>query len=105
MNSYDKSSVYNEYIINAREYIKNHEYTEGKKELIKAISEDIENPIAYNLLGVIYEYLMDKSRAIKFYRVSYYFDQLYEPANNNIERMSQFWDYKKRQVDLGEGSR
>jgi hypothetical protein len=48
---------------------------------------------------------MDKSRAIKFYRVSYYFDQLYEPANNNLNRMSQFWDYKGRQVDLGEGSR
>lgn len=72
---------------------------EGKiqkaRELLReAISEDMENPLIYNLLGISYEYDGDRLKASKFYRVAYYMDQTFKAASDNLDRVGRFSYYE-----------
>ena len=59
--------------------------------LRKAVSENMENPEAYNLLGISYEKEGDRIKASKFYRVAYYMDQTFKAASDNLDRVCGFW--------------
>lgn len=94
--------AYMEYVNSAKKHIKEHNFEEAKNILLKAIVENVESPVAYNLFGALYEYSRDKSRAVKFYRVAYYFDQTYAPARNNLERATTFEGRGLTDIDFGE---
>ncbi|MFQ7078131.1 MAG: hypothetical protein ACLRSW_09480 [Christensenellaceae bacterium] len=51
----------------------------------------MENPEAYNLLGISYEKEGDRIKASKFYRVAYYMDQTFKAASDNLDRVCGFW--------------
>lgn len=72
------------------EYISEKKTNEARKLLRKAISEDMENAEIYNLLGISYEVDGNRLKASKFYRVSYYMDQTFKTASDNLERVCQF---------------
>ena len=59
--------------------------------LRKAVSENMENPEAYNLLGISYEKEGDRIKASKFYRVAYYMDQTFKAASDNLDRLCGLW--------------
>lgn len=59
--------------------------------LRKAVSENMENPESYNLLGISYEKEGDRIKASKFYRVAYYMDQTFKAASDNLDRVCGFW--------------
>lgn len=56
-----------------------------------AATENIENPEIYNLFGISYEKEGDRLKASKFYRVSYYMDQTFRAASENLDRVGRFW--------------
>lgn len=95
-------SKHDEYIIIATNQIKNNQLEEAKQNLIKAIDENIESPENYNLLGIIYEYLHDRQRAEKFYRVAYNFDPTFKPASKNLDRITKFFGYSLQDIDFGQ---
>lgn len=86
----------------ARNQIKKLQLSEAKKNLLMAIDENIEAADSYNLLGIIYEYLNDISKAAKFYRASYSFDPTFEPASNNLDRVTKFFGYSLKGIDFGD---
>lgn len=81
------------------EAIKCGDFLKAKKLLRESMLKDMENPEAYNLLGILYEKQGDRLKAGKFYRISYYMDQNFKPASNNLERVCKFW-YDNNNDDL-----
>jgi len=63
----------------------------AKATSIQATPELMENPEAYNLLGISYEKEGDRIKASKFYRVAYYMDQTFKAASDNLDRVCGFW--------------
>ncbi|MEG1528787.1 MAG: hypothetical protein RR338_05145 [Clostridia bacterium] len=72
------------------EYISERKTKEARILLRKAISKDMENAEIYNLLGISYEVDGNRIKASKFYRVSYFMDQTFKAAADNLERVCQF---------------
>jgi len=95
-------TVYDNTIDKAIELLKSRQYNEAHEHLHCAISIHDYRPEAYNLLGVLYEKKGDSLKAIRFYRVSYYFDQSYKPATNNLERMTDMYRKMRELIDYGE---
>ena len=75
----------------AAEAIRAGENSRPRCILRKAVSENMENPEAYNLLGISYEKEGDRIKASKFYRVAYYMDQTFKAASDNLDRVCGFW--------------
>lgn len=80
-----------ELFICTAEAIKHRRFVEAKKFLSEALSNDMENPEVYNLLGIAYEREGDNTKASKFYRVAYYMDQTFKPASINLDRVCGLW--------------
>ncbi|MCL5069608.1 MAG: response regulator [Actinobacteria bacterium] len=72
----------------AKKCIINQDYEKAKEYLKKAISEDVNSPEPHNLLGVLAEYRWDFSTARKHYRAALDLDPAYNPASENLERIS-----------------
>ncbi len=85
----------------AQEAIKERKFDLAHSFLKRSIimAEDHAEP--FNLLGVIAEMTGDKEKAMKMYRASLDIDPAYEPAQDNIERASQFND-RSEEANLGD---
>ena len=95
-------SLYNNTISEAVILLKNRQLKEVSDLLHAAIAVHDYRPEAYNLLGIYYEMIGDTEKAIKFYRVSYYFDQSYLPSYNNLSRLADAYKRLREKVDFGE---
>lgn len=67
------------------------DYPAARDTLRKIFVKDMENPEAYNLLGICYEIAGDREKAARFYRVAYYMDQTFKAAYDNLERVCNIW--------------
>lgn len=85
----------------AVEAICKHDYKNARACLEQAVSLDMENPEVYNLLGVLYELNGDRIKAGKFYRVSYYMDQSFSAAAENLDRVCSFFPNGKSKIEFG----
>ncbi|MFO7929089.1 MAG: response regulator [Candidatus Humimicrobiaceae bacterium] len=79
----------------------NKDYGKAKKFLKKSLLEDVDSPEPYNLLGAINESNNHFKKATKYYRAALDMDPSYEPAQRNLERITEF-KYSKKGMDLGE---
>ena len=70
--------VQDKLFLKASREIRAGEYQKARMTLREASRLDMENPEAYNLLGISYELEGDMLKAAKFYRVSYYMDQTFQ---------------------------
>ncbi len=94
-------SDYDDLIKKATRHLRRLNLTDAKPLLLKAIQIDVTQAPAYNLLGYLYELDANRYQAMKFYRVSYYLDQSYKPASDNLERLGSVHQ-TSRKVNLGE---
>ena len=78
-------------VLEAAHSIQAEDYDTAKILLKKAASYDVENPMVYNLLGIIYEKNKDFSNAAKYYRVAYYMDQGFKAASDNLDRLNDMY--------------
>ncbi|MFO7814564.1 MAG: response regulator [Halanaerobiales bacterium] len=95
----DELESYDDYLKFAKSCINNQELEKGYEYLQEAVSLDTSKPEAFNLLGVILEYKNKPLKAQKQYRAALALDPSYKPAQENLERTSQF-DYSKRDIKL-----
>ncbi|WP_018248357.1 sigma-54-dependent transcriptional regulator [Orenia marismortui] len=99
--SKEELSSYEEYLSYAKSAITKRDFKKGYDYLQKAVSLDADKPEAFNLMGGILE-LQDKLlEAQKKYRAALALDPSYQPAQDNLERSTQF-DYQKEDINLGE---
>lgn len=92
---------YDDYLNYAKRCINNQDLEEGHKYVKKAVSLDTSKPEAFNLLGVILEYKNNPLEAQKQYRAALALDPSFKPAQQNLERTSQF-EYSKKDIKIDE---
>ncbi|MGM0438805.1 MAG: response regulator [Bacillota bacterium] len=90
---------YEDYLTYAKNSITNQDLEKGYEYIQKAVSLDTSKPEAFNLLGVILEYKNKPLEAQKQYRAALALDPSYKPAQQNLERTSQF-EYSKRDIKM-----
>ncbi len=95
----DELESYNDHLKFAKKCINNQKLDKGYEYLQKAISMDTSKPEAFNLIGVILEYKNKPSEAQKQYRAALAIDPSYKPAQENLERTSQF-KYSKKDIKM-----
>lgn len=96
------SNKFDKYIEEAISNLKNHDYEEAYKCIMKAINENPNTPEPQNLLGIWFESKGNNDLARKHYRMAYVLSPTYKPASVNLERVSTLFLYKKIEVDYGE---
>ena len=87
---------YEHFLRDAAAAIGSTDYGAARNLLRRYMAYDMENPEAYNLLGISYEMEGDRLKAARFYRVSYYMDQTFSAPVENLNRVSMLW-YKGNQ--------
>lgn len=90
------------YMKDAVSKLKNNEYEESYKLIMKAINIDPNAAEPHNLLGIWYEFKGENDLARKHYRISYVLNPTYKPASVNLERVSTLFPYKNIEVDFGD---
>ncbi len=100
-NSYRFDQNLKDNIFGAVKAIKNYDYDLAVAYLKKASQIDLENPIIFNLLGILYEKQGDYIKASKFYRVAYYMDQTFLAPCDNLERVSTLLPYRSTKINWG----
>jgi len=82
--------------------LKNYEFEQAYKFILKALNENPNAPGPHNLLGIWYELKGNNDLARKHYRVAYVLDPTFKPATVNLERAGNLFPYKKIPVDFGD---
>ena len=93
--------TYEDYLKYAKDLITKQKFEEAKESLKQAVSLDTSKPEAFNLLGVILEMQEKELEAQKKYRASLALDPTYQPAQDNLDRTSEF-EYDVDDANLGE---
>lgn len=94
-------SVYDHFLRDAADAIRCADYGLAHNLLKQYMSKDMENPEAYNLLGISYEMEGDRLKAARFYRVSYYMDQTFSAPAENLCRVGMLWCKDKQDISWG----
>ncbi|MFW5982108.1 MAG: response regulator [Halanaerobiaceae bacterium] len=90
----------------AKAEINKKNFNEAIGVLKKASSIDTEKPEPFNLLGVIYELQKQQAKAMKMYRAALALDPSYHPANENLQRASEYTvQADLSDMDLGDGEK
>jgi len=84
----------------AKKNIQEKHYDAAIEQAKSAAALDSSRPEAHNLLGLLLEMKEDKKTAAHHYRVAISLDPAYEPARNNLHRLSG-WD-PDQEMDFGE---
>jgi len=95
---------YETLILKAKDAINERNFDLAHSFLKRAIIMAENHAEPFNLLGAIAEKKNDKEKAMRLYRASLDIDPTYEPAQDNIERASQFND-RSEQANLGDNYR
>jgi predicted Zn-dependent protease len=82
-------SVYDTKIKEIIRLLKDKELDKAYPIIKEVISQDVERPEGLNLLGAYYELLGNIQKAVKLYRVAYFMNQTYKPADENLTRITQ----------------
>lgn len=98
----DNPNNFKAYIRDATSKLRNYEFEESYKMIIKAINADPNAPEPHNLLGIWYEFKGNNDLARKHYRAAYALDPTFKPASGNLERVCTFFISHKIPIDFGE---
>lgn len=85
----DKLNTFEEYIEFAKLNIIEKKFDKAIEALRIAINKEPGLPDTHNLLGVIEEYKGNVDEAQKYYRAALALDPSYEPANSNLDRITE----------------
>ncbi len=97
----NKLNTFEDLIEFSKKCIIKREYKKAEKFLRKSIAKDVNAPEPHNLLGIIYESNSNFKDAGKHYRAALDLDPSYEPAEKNLQRLTEF-KYSQKGMDLGE---
>ncbi len=99
-NNVDDFKDYESLIVRAKAAINQRDFSHAENLLQKANNIKSERPEPFNLLGVLAEIRGDSGQAMKMYRAALDIDPTYKPAQENLERSS---DFKRHPDDANLG--
>ncbi len=86
----EKAATFNDFLHLAKAEINKRNFNEAFELLKKAAALDNEKPEPFNLMGIIYELKNRQAEAMKMYRAALALEPSYHPANENLQRASEF---------------
>ena len=81
------------YLQNAKRLLNLRHFEQARVNLAKAMALDPLSPEAFNLAGVLFEMLEDYDRAKKHYGQAIKLDKHYEPAQQNMRRIYELFNF------------
>jgi FixJ family two-component response regulator len=92
------------HIVTAQRLLNLRDFARAKKHLIRALELNDKSKEAFNLAGVLFEMQEDYDRAKKFYGQAIKLDKRYEPAQQNMRRIFELFNFgsSKEPVALGD---
>ena len=96
------SATFTRCIKEAIDKLRQYEFEEAYKLIIKAISINPDASQPQNLLGLWYELSGNDDKARKHYRAAYSLDPTFKPACKNLERTCTVFLYKDIPYDYGD---
>jgi len=102
-NSQQAKDDFDTHIVTAKRLLNLQDFFGAKQHLIRALELD-GNAEAFNLAGVLFEMQEDYDRAKTYYGHSMKLDQRYEPAQQNMRRIFELFNFgsSKEPFNLGE---
>lgn len=98
MDRYSLNSTYIPLLITAKSCLEKRDFYLANKKILSAIQACFDRPEAYNLLGIYYELQGKRKKAIKYFRISYFYDQSFVPASINLQRIV---ENTNKEIDFG----
>ncbi|MCL6598317.1 MAG: hypothetical protein K6T81_06200 [Alicyclobacillus macrosporangiidus] len=103
MNKLEKSPYKGKKLLKeATDKLRNHEFEESYKLIVKSLGLNPHAPEPHNLLGIWFEIKGNKDTARKHYRAAYALDPTYKPACENLERVCTFFPNWSIPYDFGD---
>jgi DNA-binding response OmpR family regulator len=95
---------FDSHIVTAQRLLNLRDFGRAKKHLIRALELNDKSAEAFNLTGVLFEMQEDYDRAKKYYGQAIKLDKRYEPAQQNMRRIFELFNFgsSKEPVALGE---
>jgi DNA-binding NtrC family response regulator len=88
----------------AKRFLNLREFDEARKHIAKALEVQTDSPEVFNLGGVLFEMLEDYDRAKRYYGQAIRLNKNYEPAQQNMRRIYELFQFgsSKEPFNLGE---
>jgi DNA-binding NtrC family response regulator len=95
---------FDSHIVTAQRLLNLQDFARAKKHLIRALELNDKSAEAFNLTGVLFEMQEDYNRAKKYYGQAIKLDKRYEPAQQNMRRIFELFNFgaSKEPVALGD---
>lgn len=95
---------FNSHIVTAQRLLNLRDFPRAQKHLVRALELNDKSAEAFNLTGVLFEMKEDYDRAKKYYGQAIKLDNRYEPAQQNMRRIFELFQFgsSKEPVALGE---
>ena len=95
---------FDSHIVAAQRLLNLRDFGRAKKHLIRALELNDKSKEAFNLTGVLFEMQEDYDRAKKYYGQAIKLDKRYEPAQQNMRRLFEYFNFgaSKDPIALGE---
>jgi DNA-binding response OmpR family regulator len=95
---------FDSHIVTAQRLLNLRDFGRAQKHLIRALELNDKSAEAFNLTGVLFEMKEDYDRAKKYYGQAIKLDKRYEPAQQNMRRIFEFFNFgaSKEPVALGD---
>jgi DNA-binding response OmpR family regulator len=95
---------FDSHIVTAQRLLNLRDFSRAKKHLIRALELNDKSAEAFNLTGVLFEMQEDYDRAKKYYGQAIKLDKRYEPAQQNMRRIFELFQFgsSKEPVAFGE---
>jgi DNA-binding NtrC family response regulator len=93
------------YVQAAKRQINLRQFTEAREQIAKALELRTDSEEVFNLAGVLFEMLEDYDRAKRYYGQAIRLNKNYEPAQQNMRRIYELFQFgsSKEPFNLGEG--
>lgn len=95
---------FDSHIVTAQRLLNLQDFSRAKKHLIRALELNDKSAEAFNLTGVLFEMQEDYDRAKKYYGQAMKLDKRYEPAQQNMQRIYELFQFgsSKKPFALGD---
>ncbi len=95
---------FDSHIVTAQRLLNLQDFARAKKHLVRALELNDKSAEAFNLTGVLFEMQEDYDRAKKYYGQAIKLDKRYEPAQQNMRRIFEYFNFgsSKEPIALGE---
>lgn len=92
------------HVVNAKRLLNLQDFARARKHLVRALDLNTSSAEAFNLTGVLFEMLDDYDKAKKYYGQAIKLNKHYEPAQANMRRIFELFNFgsSKEPMALGE---